>query len=236
MRRRKKSVADFVTETLTTKVGKMMDSRRRLLAPFPLEPEKIYRAAWTPEERAALRLISRHKDLFRTGASLLVTLPVYMSERERAAVVTINLPYNLPMANYKLAVPCDNLSFEQVQAIQEWVPRWWELHNQQLALIAKAREAGKLCKTYGQLYRMWPDILSFFNDTGSHAVMNAKVRSPYPEGAMRWRDEHGLAFPDGARLRPEFAPEAFAPFTSMIAECLMLPEHEGKEVATVSMP
>jgi len=228
-RRRKESVQSFVSETLTAKIGKLMDSRRRLLAPFPIVPEKIYRAAWTPEERTALKVCAKHKELLRMGQTLNVILPTMVGEHHAKANITIKLNQQLPMPGYVLSVPYDNLSFEQVQALHEWVPRWWELNKQQLELVAKAKETAKICKTYGQLYRLWPDILSFFNDAGSRVVSNARVKSPYPEAAMYYGGQ------SEKQLRPEFTPEAFAPFTSMIAECLMLPENEDKEVATVAV-
>lgn len=228
-RRKKDSVRDFMVETLAAKVGKMMDSRRRLLAPFPLTPEKIYRAAWTPEERTALRVCARHKELLRTGQTMQIILPTMIKEDHAKATVTVKLAQALPMPGYVLSVPYDNLSFEQVHAIHEWIPKWVELNVQQSQLVSKVKDVGKICKTYGQLYRLWPDILSFFNDTGSRVVMNARVKSPYPEQAMYYGGE------SAKQLRPEFSPDAFAPFTSMIAECLMLPENEDKEVATVSV-
>lgn len=228
-RRRKESVRDFVTETLAAKVGKLMDSRRRVLAPFPIVPEKIYRAAWTPEERAALKVLVKHKELLRMGQTLNVILPTMVGEQHAKANVTIKLNQPLPMPGYVLSVPYENLSFEQVHAIHEWIPKWVELNTQQISLVAKAKEVGRICKTYGQLYRLWPDILSFFNDVGSRTVMNARVKSPYPEVALYYGGD------STKKLRPEFTPEAFAPFTSMIAECLMLPENEDKEVATVAI-
>lgn len=238
-RRRRETVQSFATETLTAKVGKLMDSRRRLLAPFPLVPEKIYRAAWTPEERTALKVCAKHKDLLKMGSTLQVILPTMVGTDHAKATITIKLNQALPMPGYVLSVPYDNLSFEQVHALHEWVPKWAELNMQQISLVAKVKEVGKVCKTYGQLHRLWPDILSFFNDVGSRTVMSARARSPYPREVMQPRyvrnKDDGFEVVGDIALRPEFTPEAFAPFTSMIAECLMLPENEDKEVASVTI-
>jgi hypothetical protein len=207
-----------------------MNNRRRLLAPFPLVPEQLYRTAWTLEERAAIRVLApRNIEMFRLGTLLLVHLPsILVQEVSKRATITINLPRGLPMAaGYSMIIPYENLLPEQINALEEWTPHWLELYREQAMLIAKTREVGKICSTYRQLYRLWPDILSFFDNTGAQAVCEAKAQSRYPSGALLY---------DHARsLKPEFRPEAFAPFTSMIAECLMLPEDKTKEVASVAV-
>jgi hypothetical protein len=221
MRRKRRTVREFVTDELTKKIGTLMDNRRRVLAPFPLVPEDLYRMAWTAEERQAIRLLARERrDMLREHKSMKITL------REPLCVILITLANELPMPGFSLEIPYDNLTFEQAQALGEWAPRWLELSAQQASLIQHVKEVGGICKTYGQLHRLWPDMESFYNEAAKTVVRNARVKSPYPSEA--------LLFNGATTLKPQYRPEVFAQFTSMIAECLMLPESEDREVAKVT--
>ena len=229
-RRRNKTVNEFVNENLKGKVSGLMDSRRRLLAPFPVAAERIYRSVWTPEERAAIRVCVKRKEFLREGNRIVLKMPVVLRGDETMTTVvgmTISLKQPLPMPGYSVSVPYENLEPEHVAALQEWAPRWIELRQEQNRLLTRLEQCGKVCKTFGQLYRLWPDILSFFGEAGQQKVREARVRSAYPDAVLLF---------DGAKsLRPEWAPETFAPFTSMIAECLMLPENSDTEVATIAV-
>lgn len=232
-RRKNKSVNEFVNENLKGKVGTLMDNRRRLLAPFPVAAERIYRMIWTPEERAAIRVCAKRKEFLREGANMHLRMPIMFNEKRLIVAVGIKLRQPLPMPGFNVSVPYESLEMAQVDALSEWAPKWLALRQEQNQLLVKLEQCGKVCKTFGQLYRLWPDILSFMGEAGQQKVREAKVRSAYPESTLTYRDEDGNAYPT-PRLNPLFEPEAFAPFTSMIAECLMLPEDNTTEVATVT--
>lgn len=222
-RRRKKTVSDFASNELAAKIGKLMDNRRRVLAPFPVNPNMLYRRVWSDEERAAIRLLaSQRKGMLTQGSKLRVKLT------EPPCLITITLPQELPTVDRYAAldVPYDKLTFDQAEALGRWAPQWLELTTQQAELINKVKEVGAICKTYGQLHRLWPDMESFYNDAAKAALRHRVVRSPYPDKA--------LLFEGGRSLKPQYQPEVFAQFTGMIAECLMLPENDDKEVATVA--
>ena len=228
MRRKRKSVRDFATEDLAKKIGTLMDNRRRVLAPFPLNPGMVYRRAWSDEERAAIWLLHQNrKGMLREGTTLIVRLA------EPLCSISITMPKPVPMPGFTLAVEYDRLTFDQAQALGQWAPQWFELMEQHSKLIDKVKQVGAVCKTFGQLHRLWPDMESFYNDAARAALRHKMARSPYPEGAMRYRDENGVSLVPPV-LRSDFRPEVFAQFTSMIAECLMLPVNEDKEVATIA--
>lgn len=234
MRRRKKSVNEFVNERLKGRIGALMDNRRRLLAPFPVPAERIYRAMWTPEERLAIRTLARHKEFMREGTNVTVRFAATLGEERKVVAVTARMRQSLPMPGFGITVPFENLELEHSDAIQAWVPKWMELKQEQNRMLVKLEQCGKVCKTFGQLYRLWPDILSFFSEDGAQTIRNAKVKSALPEGVLEYRGEDGSPYPV-PRLKAMFSPEAFTPFTSMIAECLMLPEDNTTEVATVAV-
>lgn len=233
MRRRKRNqgthAQQFLKDDLTARVNKLMDNRRRLLAPFPVDERAVYEAGWTNVERDAINLlVRRNENLLRTGK----TVKLVFRNNDRDWHVLITLPEEHVMPAYLFTLALKDLPMGLKQPIVQWIPQWHALMQEQGKLLFKIGECAKVCKTYGQLYRMWPDILSFFDEDGKQKIGKARVRSAYPDDAMIFEhlDDQGKTV---ARLRPEFTPEAFAPFTGMIAECLMLPFKESVEVAKV---
>lgn len=232
MRRRKRNggthAQQFLKDDLTARVNNLMDNRRRLLAPFPVDALAVYNAGWTDIERDAIGVLRRrNENLLRTGK----TVKLVFRNNDRDWHIMVMLPEECVMPAYLFTLALKDLPMELRRPIVEWIPQWYSLHQEQRSLLSKITECAEVCKTYGQLYRMWPDILSFFDDDGKWKIDSARVRSAYPEDAFGC--EH---LDDGGRrlyLRAEYTPEAFAPFTSMIAECLMLPFKDSVEVAKV---
>jgi hypothetical protein len=231
-RRRGQSAQAFISEDLVKQVNALMDNRRRLLAPFPVEARAIYNAGWTAEEHEAIKLLqARREGLLRMGRA--IKLRFHSKEKQKDYSITIQCGEDLPMAQFAFELFLKDLPSELKVPIAHWIPEWWKLHVDQAKLVAKVKSCASVCKTYGQLHRMWPDVLSLMNDKGKEKIGAARVRSAYPEAAFKWHDtETGERV---GELREDFTPEAFAPFTGMIAECLMLPEKEIVEVAKIEL-
>lgn len=230
-RRRGQSAQAFISEEMVKQVNGLMDNRRRLLAPFPVEPRAIYNACWTAEEHEAIAVLERREGLLRRGRTL--KLRFHVKEKRTDYTITIQCGEDLPMVQFAMESLLTGLPMELKVPIAHWIPEWWKLHVDQVKLVAKIKACAHVCKTYGQLHRMWPDVLSLLNDKGKEKIGSARVRSAYPEGAYKWSDD-GNGNRVG-KLRDDFTPEAFAPFTGMIAECLMLPEKEIVEVAKIEL-
>jgi hypothetical protein len=229
-RRKKSGPAHFMSEELKARVTKLMDNRRRLLAPFPVDARAVYDAGWSAGQHAAMNLLfDSNPGMFRMGKS--IRLRFRANERDYNVAVTME--EERPMCDFRLELLLKDLPMSLKEPIAHWIPQWWKLHREQAQLIAKVNDCGRICKTYGQLHRLWPDILSLFDGDGREKIGSAKVRSALPEGAFKWEDDE-----QGNRvgtLREGFEPAAFTPFTAMIAECLMLPEREIVEVAKIDV-
>lgn len=234
MRRKERgqSAQAFISEELVRKINTLMDNRRRLLAPFPVEARAIYDASWTAEEHEAIKLLQeRRKGLLRMGRR--IRLRFHSKEKQKDYSITIQCKEDLPMPQLAFELFLKDLPNELKVPIAHWVPEWAKLHVEQLKLVAKVKRCASVCKAYGQLHRMWPDILSLLDDKGKEKIGAARVRSAYPEKALTFLNKA-----DGPRIteiREEFRPEAFAPFTAMIAECLMLPENNSVEIAKIEL-
>lgn len=231
-RRKSQSPQTFISEELLGRVNKLMDNRRRLLAPFPVDARAVYNAGWTAEEHAAIKVLETTREgLLRKGRTL--HLRFHSKEKGKDYTIAIQAGEDLPMAQFAFQMLLKDLPVDLKEPIARWIPEWWKLHVEQVRLGAKVKACAHVCRTYGQLHRMWPDVLSLLNDRGKEKIGNARVRSAYPESAFKWSDDE-----EGNRvgeLREDFKPEAFAPFTGMIAECLMLPEREIVEVAKIEL-
>lgn len=233
MRRRKKqTVKDFVNKNLKSEISKLMDNRRKLLAPFPIDPMELYHLVWTAQEWDALNVLDHHADLFRRSSILdLIGFPI----NKRTMKVHINLPQAMPAKNrfYGTEMKWEDVPLNLANPIVEWAALWQELNLPQQCLLTKLEEVAGVCTTFGQVYRLWPDLLGFFDKKGRTKIDTARAQSKYPDEVTTWQWDEARQR-NFLVLRDEFKPEAFAPFTDVIAECLMLPLTEDKEVATLT--
>ena len=230
MRRRHRhglNVRDFVSKDLCATVNKLMDNRRRLLAPFPLDPDVLYEMVWTPKELDAMEVLSKHSDMLHMSSTFKLVKP------KSELVIHVHLPQGRPGNGYRSEIAWSRVPKEAQELILEWGKEWLALHKQQNQLINKLEDLSKQCNTYGQLYRLWPDLLGFFGERGKEKVEAAQMKSKLPDGVLivDYNEEGHRAT---VVLKEAYRPEAFEPFSTVIAECLMLPTHEGKEVATIS--
>ncbi len=238
MSRRRRNVerhaGDFVYENLSSTVHSMMENRHRLLAPFPLDPMAIYPFFWTAEERKALDTLKGHPELIRNWKS--VILHQHFDGKKSDKIVLAKIGISLPeeMPKVRGALDARELPEEMQEKLREWVPYWMSLRNDTKKLVAKIKDTACVCKTYGQVARLWPDLEGFFPQWGRSKVANAKVRSAYPERALEWSRNPETGEHE-CELQDKFKPESFVPFAEMIAECLMLPNTPGGHTATVEL-
>lgn|SRR5262245_17594009 len=236
-RRRRKNperdAGEFVQGGLKEKVLKLMQNRHRLIAPFTVDLEELYQQMWTDEQRAALRVLAKRDGLLRLRAQMTINsvpLPAHRDEngdveRDSFVNVTVNLPQPRPMCSAS-ALLYEDLPVAMRDKLYDWAPVWKQYERETNMLALKVEQVGKVCSTYGQVFRIWPDLQGFFGEFGRSRIDNMIVSSRYPDAVRLF---------DGAQtLKPEFRPEAFEMYTMWIAEALMLPEVEGSHIATVS--
>lgn len=234
MARRKKKVAvkDFLLDNLKDRVRSLMENRRRLLHPFPVDAMAVYRSAWTTREYEAISMLFRSHggNMFRH--SKIVLISGFVLDAKRYTII-VKLPEGMPANEYyNTVIAWSNLPIELAHPIAEWLPHWLQHKEELNKLLNKIEEVAAVCQTYGQLYRLWPDILGFFDERGRAMIDAARTQSKYPDGVWQWEENRYVAMGE-RRLKEEFKPEAFAPFNAVIAECLMLPEVEGEEIGSV---
>jgi hypothetical protein len=237
MSRRRRNVerhaGDFVYENLAGAVERMMDNRHRLLAPFPLEPNDLYQYYWTTREWEALQVLQDVPELVRTDRTLVLTAVIEGKASGKNILATINTSMDEHRARVKGPLDINELPVEWQEKLREWMPLWTKLDADTKKLVRKIKDTATVCKTYGQVARLWPDLEGFFPAWGRQKLNNAKVRSAIPERALEWsRNEDGSQY---AELQEKFRPEAFVPYAEMIAECIMLPNTPCTHVARVSM-
>lgn len=220
---------EFVKEDLVRKIAQMMDNRRRILAPFPVAAEDLYWLAWTKQERAAIELLLPHgENLFEMGAVMLLTNYEFNSKKYR---ITMRLPQVMPAKHrYNTIMEWGDVPIEFAKPIVDWFPLWKQHWDERNELLTKLEDVADYCRTYGQVYRVWPDLLGFFDEEGREKINSAKAKSKLPDDLLVWDRELGEM-----TLTEEFRPAAFERFTTMIAECLMLPEIDAKELATIEL-
>lgn len=235
-RRRKNPERDaktFVTGELKTKVMKLMENRHRLIAPFPVDLEALYQLMWTDEQREALKVLSGREGLLRTRSQMTIQeIPIPRQrtadgdvEPERIVSAVVNLPQSRPMCHASSLLYAD-LPVSMRDQVFDWTPVWLQYKRETDELARKVEQVGEACSTYGQVFRIWPDLQGFFGEIGRDRINSMVVASRYPDAVRLF---------DGAQtLKPEFRPEAFEKYTMWIAESLMLPEHEGNHIAIVS--
>lgn len=216
----------YVQNELKDKVKKLMENRHRLIAKFPLDPMEIYKLLYTEKQWEAVQVLQGINGLTRTSKSLEIKNVVIEG---RLAKVNVNFPDELIMA-WGATVPFDDVPLHMQDEILKWVPVWQEYKNQTDELCRRVREVGKVCGTYGQVFRIWPDLRGFFGERGRSKVAEARVRSKYPDAACKWESDM-----DDAKwvLKDEFRLESFAKYEMWIAECLMLPDVPGEHVGFV---
>lgn len=224
----KRRKADPRGKTLMNEVSgevrRLLNNRRRLLAPFIIDPKDLYRLLWTDREWTALQLLQESTNrLFQRERWLYIHgTPGVM----RGQKITVYMPELLPFGG-RDSLNHDDLPEPMQVALKEWAPKWREMHNQTERICEEIGRVGNVCVTYGHAARIWPDLIGFFHQSARQALNNAVVRSRYPDECMDWENGRRV------RVNPEYAPEKFEPWSIVLAEALMLPEVDGDEIASV---
>lgn len=223
------NASKFVSQSLRDRISALMDNRRRLLAQFPIDPMEIYRLFWNEQTWAArATLIKAH------GEGIFVRLrdiPIFgridQINPTGTTRIMVRLPEEQPMSfGWKLQFI--NLPEDMQTQIKEWAVYWQQHINEKQELIKAVETVADVCKTYGHVYRLWPDLLGFFGEYGKAKIAQSKAKSRLPNAVYMYdRDKSAFI------MKPEFKPEAFAKFSEMIAECLMLPETDLIDVGMV---
>ncbi len=230
MRRRKKPLSNasaFLASTLKPRIEALMDNRHRLLATFPIEPMELYQQFWTEEEANALELLQQRAGLIDSTC----TVGVFSSPLQHNGMrVRANITVQLGAAHPDPQSPIDvtSLPVDMQAKIAEWIPYWLGFEREKNALLMKLEEVGRVCTTYGQIVRLWPDLEGFFDAAGRRTMELKAVQSPLPKRAFVY-DSGQIV------LAPGLRPEALAPFAETIAECLLLPEVSGIHTARVTL-
>lgn len=220
-----KRASDFLVGTFTEKVGRMMENRHRLLAPFPIDATLLYQHYWTPQEWQAVQVLRGREDLFESTWRVMLTSEIMWEDKKKR--ITIEVKLGAPAPAVGAAIPVDALPEAMAKQIHEWVPLWMGLAKDKARLLEKVNAVADVCNTYGQLARLWPELEGFFGSAGKAQMAGKAVRSPLPQKALEWTNGE-------PELMERFRPEAFVPFAEMIAECLMLPEVPGDHVGKVT--
>ncbi len=219
-----KHASEFVSGQLRDDIRKMMNNRWKLMAPFPVPAIDIWRLAWTPAHHTAFKILN---GTFTLRKYRKFELTGFKDEEQEEFKIGITLEDDQPMPR-EFTMGRALLTDEQNRLIDEWIPVWWRYKTETESLCQKVYDVANQCSTYGQIIRLWPDLLGFLGEYGKEKIANAKVRSPYPEGVLKWggyveESDGGKRIRKVSELEDYYKPAAFEPFTNMIAECLMLP-------------
>lgn len=214
------------------RVDNLMKGRRQLLAPFPIPAEDIYRLCFTDVQLEALEVLADRPDILRTTRQVYIAnipreLSAYQPEGSvlRACVKLENPRPGEVMISIDIA----HLPTPMRSSIAEWVKHWTQCELERKRMWLRLHRLGEQCSTWGQVYRIWPDLISFMDEHHAKRIQQAKAKSPLPPMMDRWGPEQV-----NEGIHPEWLPEAFAPFTTLLAECLMLPPPEGPEVGSIA--
>lgn len=221
-RKKKITIKEAFKEELIPRINKLLYSRRVLLAPFPVEPMDIYSLVWSEEEHKAIRVIRGREGALNTRNH------VFVGQVPQESIVPFKIRV---MLRENMPVPWDNyVDFARLRPsaqkdILQWVPLWKGFTEENEQLIWKVEQLAAKCATYGQAVRIWPDLLSLYPEEARARLEIARAASRYPDEVRLFDGSH--------TLREEFRPEAYAPFTAILAEALLLPHTESKSIATL---
>lgn len=231
------NASEYIREDLKNKIDALMINRRKILAPFPVEPRTLYRQFWTDAEWDALQVLPA--TMFRKRQAFTIDLPegAHMrveSSSEDRETISVDMGEEKPFDSHHIDL--DKIDPESRALIADWVPLWGRYESERIALIHRVNKVGNMISTYGQAFRLWPDLQGFFPEYGREKINKAKVASRLPDPVYEWEyydDPEEGRIQKITGLAPDWTPQVFAVFTDMIAECLMLPEMEDmREVAS----
>lgn len=187
--------------------------------PVTFKPKLIYRLGFSDEEWDALRLLrDRRKEVIDEGRWFkykadfrnMEELPDYMSKRP---ILTFQLKNNYP----EVIVKQKELPESMQKYLQEWILTAYQYQEDSHVLQRKVRNLigleyshmasdswGRersvekaLVNTPGVLYRIWPELLPFFDQWVREELRNKKAKSPLPRS---WDADDLKDFHDGEAM------------------------------------
>lgn len=229
-RRKKGSFAqEFIQNDLKNELTKLLTNRRVIRTPFPVDPMDIYQAIWSPDERVAIRILKPYgPKMFDLRESIHINKIKWKDAEYR---IVVKLPEPLPSnGDFWCEVDFASLPRSMMQSIATWIPPWLELEVEKTQMLGKLQSLSEHCKTFGQMYRVWPDLINLLDRQGQAVIERARAKSRLPDSLLRYNREK-----DEYEIDEAFRPEAFASFVMPIAEALMLPLDENVvEVASIT--
>lgn len=223
-RTRTKKIQSAITCDVVKRVREVMTNRHRLLAPFPLDPIELYRTLWTEDEWGALQVLSSSTELFNTR-NFFYIIGCKSEVLSGRRTITIQMDKPLPYDGRSLTF--DTLDAHAQAAICAWARLWIEYNTDTLDIEFRVKSIAEICTTYGHVQRLWPELVSFLPEEGRLALERKKIASRYP--AEAYMSGHVRI------LRPEYRPEAFERFSTLLSEAVMLPiSKQTRHIAVVS--
>ena len=235
-----KTTKDFAEQTVTDHASKLLHNRWAMLCPFPLDKRAIYQTLFTDEQHKAIELLMNNApSMIETRSEVLFKfdLPVrgsVLGQRGTPTVLTVKLGTCYPLpdtgATYrqgKHEYLASNLPPFLREPLQEWAQRWITASMETRLTNAKLKRLFEVCSTLGQIKRVWPNACNMLPEIAQEKLRDAKVRSPYPEGAVEtigYRGEREIK-----QLKEEWSLKQLAWFDDRITEALCLPLDENSD-------
>jgi hypothetical protein len=241
MRRRKKvSEQEFAAQQVVGYASRLLTNRWALLCPFPVDRRDIYHHLFTDEQHAAMEVLNTFapSSLARRNELVLTIDETFrVAVRDRALnPKTIKIQFQqavpLPVTETRFGTPkvitVSSLPIHLRVPLLDWAFAWTKASAETRLTIERIRELFGICKTFGHVNRVWPNAAKLLPDEAQAKLAQAKVRSPYPEGAFALaRDEAGRVTGRLPTIDSAWHPDNLAWFDDRLTEALCLPVPEG---------
>lgn len=214
-----RSKQDFVGQAIHSKVAMLLESRYKVLAPFPIRDTygEIFRYAFNEAEFNAWEILKEHSKFKNTVHQTgLLSLKDTPGEGKR---LLIDVSYMMP----NISVHWDKLPGYTQNIIGQWLVKSNSFINEREAILNLIQHLCQQCTTPGQLKRTWPELLSFMVPSAKDKVFKAGAKSPYPSGVIEIVDGGGI------QLEEQWRPDNLEWINIILTEALVLPEWESED-------
>jgi hypothetical protein len=198
-----RSSQDLVGTEIYTRIEQKLDNRIRLLCPLKiLDPVKELLAYSIDYQEwdmlQTLRANPKIKNIIRTSR--------WIEVHGKASNIRVVVPMDQEVPN--LVVELTELPDDTQTTLFSWALKSNSLYNERVTLLEKITDLCQQCNTPGQVYRLWPELLTFMPPATQQAMHEAKAKSAIPSRLFDWQ-------------RPE-------PWMNdVLAQALILPNFEG---------
>lgn len=211
---KKVTLKEIFTSKLIPEIKRLLDNRQRVLAQFPIDPLQLYEMFWTDREREALQLLQRREGVLMTRNHFNLARVPTDSSKVPHVKVRVMMPTSLPLP-FDSNIMFDDLPHTMRLQVVQWAPIWMNYKVEEVTTVSKVERLASVCSTLGQAIRIWPELLSLYPADAKERLEKARALSKYPDVVR--------LFDGSATLLEEFRPEAYAPFTAILAEASLLP-------------